>query len=199
MCWVFPWWTCPGEARLFRSWCVCAGPRGGEASSSSSLLWILSKPKDCSKSLDWLEYSLVGRPWAAHRTTACTWQSPLLPSFGWSFSYCLSRPDCAFRFVALIQVFIWPAVVSLPGRNNYFVHLQSPDMKSRAGGPFSCLTYAYFCWAHLLHGERWSTLISAVFWGSFACLIALWHKLDYKSHCNAWGLTRGNLLEAYFP
>lgn len=52
MCWVFPWWTCPREARLFRSWCVCAGPRGGEASSSSSLLWILSKPKDCSTSLD---------------------------------------------------------------------------------------------------------------------------------------------------
>lgn len=132
------------------------------AGSSSSLLWILSKPQDCSKALDWLGYSLVGRPRAARQSHDLHLTVPMTAII-WLKLFLLSFSSCAFRFMALIQVFIWPAVVSRSRRNNCFVHLQSPEMESRAGGPFSSLTRAYFCWAHILHGEHWSNLISAVF------------------------------------
>lgn len=53
----FSWQRCPREA-----WCVCTAPKAGAAGSSSGLLWILSKPQDCSKTLGCLGYSLVDRP-----------------------------------------------------------------------------------------------------------------------------------------
>lgn len=60
-CWVFFGGDVPGKP-------FCSGavvytlPKAGAAGSGSSLHWILSKPQDCSKALDWLGYSLVDRP-----------------------------------------------------------------------------------------------------------------------------------------
>lgn len=162
-----PWWRCPREASLFRSWCVHSAPKAGGAGSGSSLLWILSKPQDCSKALHWLGYSLVDRPQPAPDSPH--YCHHLAEPFLLSFSSWLCFSLCGFD----PEVHLC-AVVSLSGRNNCFVHLQSPNMESRAGGPFSSLTPAYFCWAHLLYGEHWSNQISAIFWGDFVHLIALW-------------------------
>lgn len=174
--WVFSWWRCPREA-----WCVHTAPKAGAAgsSSSSSLLWILSKPQDCSKALGCLGYSLRTGHKPHGRAVTCTWQSPLLPSFGWNLSCCLSHLDCVFPFVALIQVFIWPAVVSLSGRNNCFVHLCSP---------FSSLNPAYFCWAHSLPLDdiNWITDLIALceyWWGVLSCRLVslkLWSRILHQ-------------------
>lgn len=89
------------EASLFRSWYVHAAPKAGGAGSSSGLLWILPKPQDCSKALDWLGYSLVDRPqaaWQSHELhltvpiTAIIWLKAFLLSF--SSSVCFSL--CGF-------------------------------------------------------------------------------------------------------
>lgn len=58
-CWVLFGGDVPGKP-------FCSGvytlSKAGAAGSGSSLHWILSKPQDCSKALDWLGYSLVDRP-----------------------------------------------------------------------------------------------------------------------------------------
>lgn len=67
------------------------------------LLWILSKPQDCSKALDWLGYSLVDMPqtaWQSHNmhltvsNTTIIWLKSFLLSFlSWlCFSLCGFAP-----------------------------------------------------------------------------------------------------------
>lgn len=100
MCWVFSWWRCHRGASLFKSWCIGAAPKAGGAGSGSSLLWILSKLQDCSKALDWLEYSLVDMPPAARQSHDLHLTVPIiaiwLKPFLLSFSSCLCFSLCGF-------------------------------------------------------------------------------------------------------
>lgn len=104
--WVFfSWWRCSREVNLYRSWCIWAALEEGGAGSSSSLLWIVSKPQNWSKGLLQLRYSPCRQatsspeePWPAPNN------SPLLWSFGLSLSCCcLSHLDCGFSLYGFDQ------------------------------------------------------------------------------------------------
>lgn len=144
-CWVFSWQRCPREA-----WCVCTAPKAGAASSSSSLLWILSKPQDCSKALGCLGYSLVDRPWAAqqrhdlHLAVAITATHHLAEPFPVVFLILAVFSPLWLWFRCSSGLLWFPCLGEITVLSIFIVQ------ESRAWEPFSSLTPAHFCWAHSL-------------------------------------------------
>ena len=91
------------------------------------------------------EFTPVDRPRAAQRSHDLHLTVPLhcdRLAFAFPVTVFLTL-TVAFLLVAWTKVFIWPPVLSLSGRNNCLIELQSLNLQNRAGGPCSSLASAW--------------------------------------------------------